>query len=135
MLFFNKIAKIDSAGDPFPYLLASGGEAPRLPMASGSWGFCPQTSPNPNPIQKSWLRHWSSSIQRIAEAHRIATPTVDKGLYIKNVPTKSRKIDPLSSCSQNIRTGSTPSPLSVRTHHKFQNIRSFFAPKSADIHT
>jgi len=45
---------------------------------------------------------------------------------MKDVRTKSRKIDPLPA----VRTGSAP--LSVRTQYKFRKIQSFFAPISAD---
>jgi len=38
----------------------------------------------------------------------------------KDVRTKSRKMDSLPPCPQNVRTGSTP--LSVRTHNKFLKI-------------
>jgi len=49
---------------------------------------------------------------------------------IKDVRTKSRKIDPV--CPQNVRTG--PTPLSVRTHHKFRKIRSFLHKKVRRLH-
>jgi len=52
-----------------------------------------------------------------------------RGPSIKDVRTKSRKINP-SPCLQNVHNGLTP--LSVRTHHKFWKIYSFFATKSAD---
>jgi len=37
-------------------------------------------------------------------------------------------------CPQNVHTGSTPSPLSMRTHYKFRKIGSF-CDKSADVRT
>jgi len=47
------------------------------------------------------------------------------GAVRNNVRTKSRKIDPLPPCSQNVRTRSIPPPsLSVRAHHKFRKIPS-----------
>jgi len=55
--------------------------------------------------------------------------TAPKGPSIKNVCTKSRKIDPLPPCPQNVGTGSSPPPLSVRTYHKFRKIRSFLHQK------
>jgi len=35
----------------------------------------------------------------------------------------------LTPCPQNVRTGSTPSPLAMQTHHKFRKIRSFLLQK------
>jgi len=53
-----------------------------------------------------------------------------RGPSIKDVRTKSRKIDPLPLG----RKMSAFSLLYVRTHHKFRKIRSSFAPKSTDVH-
>jgi len=52
----------------------------------------------------------------------------NKGPSIKDVRTKSRKIDSHPLCPQNVRTNSTS--LSVQTHHKFRKIRSFLHQKA-----
>jgi len=76
VIFIKKLQKLPSAGAPFPYPLASGGEAPRPPMASGSWEFRPQTPPNPNLIQKSWLRHWHHQFKALLKHAVLQRPTV-----------------------------------------------------------
>jgi len=50
-----------------------------------------------------------------------------KGPPIKDVCTKSRKIDPLPFVRK--MSALTQPPLSVQTHHKFQKIRSFLRQK------
>jgi len=57
-----------------------------------------------------------------------------KGPSIKDVRTKSWKIDPLPPRPKNIRTGSYPPRLYGPTDRKLRKI-AVFAPKSADIRT
>jgi len=124
MLFLLKNCKNRQRWGPVPIPPYLRWQRPQTPNGFRQLGvsFHPQTPPNPNPTGlhqfNALLKHTVLQRQRL-----------DKGPYIKDVQTKSRKIDSLSSCPQNVRTCSTSSPLSVQTHHKFRKIRSFLHQK------
>jgi len=54
-----------------------------------------------------------------------------RGRTLKTFAQNFEKLTP-PPCLQNVRTGLI-SPLSVRTHHQFRKILSFFASNSADV--
>jgi len=63
--------------------------------------------------------------------HILAWIFLKLGPYITDVRTKSRKIDPLPLCPQNVHTGS-PSLVRADTPKISKNSK-FFAPNSADV--
>jgi len=78
---------------------------------------------------------WSTNSTNCWSTPNCNDQRLDKGPFIKDIYTKSRKLDLPLSLSTKCPHWLNPSPLSVRTYHKFRKILSFFALKSADILT